>query len=140
MGNKVSDPEKHNVLQPYISGLGAWALAVGTSIGWGSLVVTNSDYLANAGPAGSVIGMLVGTLIMLIMVKNFFGNMTSLSRLFYALARDRVLPARFAVLNKKGIPVNAILLVMALFIVIPFVGRTAISWIVDVATIGATLL
>lgn len=66
MGNKVSDPEKHNVLQPYISGLGAWALAVGTSIGWGSLVVTNSDYLANAGPAGSVIGMLVGALIMLI--------------------------------------------------------------------------
>ena len=63
---------KDNTLQPYVSSLGAWALAVGTSIGWGSLVVTNSEYLANAGPAGSIIGMTIGAVIMLIMAKNLF--------------------------------------------------------------------
>ena len=79
----------------------------------------------------SLLGLIFSSLI---------GNMTSLSRLLFALARDRVLPARFARLNKNGIPGNAILLVMAIFIVIPFIGRTTISWIVDVTTIGATLL
>ena len=30
--------------------LGAWAFSIGTSIGWGSLVVTSNTYLAQAGP------------------------------------------------------------------------------------------
>ena len=33
-------------LQPYLSPAAAWALAVGTSVGWGSLVVTSNTYLA----------------------------------------------------------------------------------------------
>ena len=63
--------EKNNTLKPYLSQLAVVALAVGTSIGWGSLVVTNNEYLANAGPIGSVLGVLIGALIMLVIAVNY---------------------------------------------------------------------
>ena len=58
-------------LQPYISPLAAWALAVGSAIGWGSLVVTSSSYLGSAGPLCSVIGLLVGFLMMLMVANHY---------------------------------------------------------------------
>ena len=39
--------------------LGAFALSVGTSIGWGSFVVTGNNYLSNAGLLGSIIGIVI---------------------------------------------------------------------------------
>ena len=58
-------------LQKHISPLGAWAFAIGTSVGWGSLVVTSNTYLAQAGPVGSVLGMVLGALIMLVIAWNY---------------------------------------------------------------------
>ena len=65
------DTENGSTLKPYLSKTGALALAVGTSIGWGCLVVSNYEYLAQAGPAGSCIGMALGALVMLIVAANF---------------------------------------------------------------------
>ena len=48
----------------YISVLGAFGLSVGTSIGWGSFVVTGSNYLSRAGLLGSIIGIAIGTILM----------------------------------------------------------------------------
>ena len=48
----------------YIGVLGAFALSIGTAIGWGSFVVTGSDYLSEAGLLGSVIGIVLGALLM----------------------------------------------------------------------------
>ena len=62
---------KKTMLKPYLSVLGAFALAVGTAIGWGSLVVTNNEYLLHAGPVGSAAGMIIGAAVMLIMARNF---------------------------------------------------------------------
>ena len=58
-------------LTPYISPAGAWALALGTSVGWGSLVVTSKSYLGQAGPLGSVLGLVIGALVMLVMCRNY---------------------------------------------------------------------
>ena len=58
-------------LRPYLSGRAVWALAVGTSVGWGSLVVTSSTYLTQAGPLGSILGLLIGMALMLIVSRNF---------------------------------------------------------------------
>ena len=58
-------------LQPYLSKPAVWALSVGTSIGWGSLVVTSSSYLGQAGPYGSVLGLLIGAGLMLLMCRSF---------------------------------------------------------------------
>lgn len=57
---KPSEPKK---LTADLSPFGAWAFALGSSVGWGSLVVTSNAYLVKAGPAGSVLGMIAGTLI-----------------------------------------------------------------------------
>ena len=58
-------------LTPNISGTGAGAFSLGTSIGWGSLVVTCNTYLAQAGPAGSVLGIVIGALIMLVITRSY---------------------------------------------------------------------
>lgn len=65
------DKEANSKLKSYLSPLGAWAFALGTSIGWGSLVVTSNTYLAKGGIAGSVIGLLLGAMIMLIISFNY---------------------------------------------------------------------
>ena len=36
---------KNNRLSPYFSRAGVWAFSIGTSIGWGSFVVTCNTYL-----------------------------------------------------------------------------------------------
>lgn len=36
--------ENSQKLTPHISELGAWALSLGTTIGWGSLIVTSNTY------------------------------------------------------------------------------------------------
>ena len=83
--------------------------------------------------------LLVLSLLALI-ITSLIGNTLALSRLFYALARDRVLPERFSELNRYSIPQKAICLIAGISLIIPFLGRTAIGWIVDVTTIGATLI
>ena len=85
------------------------------------------------------VAVLMASLLALV-ITSLIGNLRALSRLFYATARDGILPERFAELNDRHIPANAMLLVAAVSALIPFVGRTAIGWIVDVTTLGATLI
>ena len=75
-----------------------------------------------------------------LVTTSLVGNLRALSRLFYSVSRDSILSARYSRLNKRNIPANAIWLVVLFSLPIPFVGRTAIGWIVDITTIGATLL
>lgn len=91
-------------------------------------------YMGDAG-----IAILMATLLSLILT-NLIGNITAVSRLFYAMGRDRVLPPGIGKLNHRSIPGNAIALIAGLSVFFPFLGRTAIGWIVDVTTIGATLI
>lgn len=85
------------------------------------------------------VAVLMAALLALI-ITSLIGNLTAVSRLFCAFARDRVLPDRFAGLNRQSVPASALWLAAALSAAIPFLGRTAIGWIVDVTTIGATLI
>jgi diguanylate cyclase (GGDEF)-like protein len=89
------------------------------------------------GRAGVTLLMLV---LLSLIVTSLIGNITALSRLFYALGRDQILPARFGKLNDRNLPANAIALIVGFSMLFPFLGRTAIGWIVDVTTIGATLI
>ena len=75
-----------------------------------------------------------------LVLTSLIGMLRALSRLCYAAAQDSILPERFAGLNDKQIPVNTILLVLLVSLPIPFLGRTAIGWIVDTTTIGATII
>ena len=85
-------------MRPVFTPLGIWAFSIGTSIGWGSFIVTCNTYLQKSGILGTVCGLLI------------------------------------------GMAANAVYTVVAVCVLIPFIGRTAIGWIVDVTTIGATLI
>ena len=75
-----------------------------------------------------------------VILTSLIGNLLALSRLLYAAGRGKDAPRAFAVLNKKGIPAKAIGAVLITAAAIPFFGRTAIGWIVDVTTLGATMI
>ena len=89
------------------------------------------------GQAGVTILMLA---LFAVILTSLIGNLLALSRLLYAAGREGEAPATFAKLNRKGIPYKAILAVAAVSAAIPFLGRTAIGWIVDVTTLGATII
>ncbi|MBR2526970.1 MAG: amino acid permease [Blautia sp.] len=91
-------------------------------------------YLGHAG-----VNILMASLLSLVLTS-LIGMLRALSRLCYAVAQDGILPGRFAKLNEKQIPVHAILLVLLVSLPIPFLGRTAIGWIVDATTFGATII
>ncbi len=61
-----------NALIPYLSPLAVWALSIGSAIGWGSLVVTSRTYLSQAGPLGSILGLLIGMVVMLLICRNYY--------------------------------------------------------------------
>ena len=73
-------------------------------------------------------------------LTSLIGNTMAVSRLLYAGGRDGGAPAWLAVRNDKGNPSHAILAVVLISVLIPFLGRTAIGWIVDVTTLGATII
>ena len=67
------------------------------------------------------------------------GSYIALSRLVVSLAEDRLLPQWIGKLDRKRVPRRAILCIFGVSIILPFFGRTWISWIVDVTTVGATI-
>ena len=91
-------------------------------------------YMGEAG-----IALLMAALLCLVL-SSLIGNILAISRLFYALAKDGILPNRYAALNRHNVPARAVMLIAAVSLATVFVGRTAIGWIVDVTTIGATLV
>ena len=91
-------------------------------------------YMGDAG-----VYILMASLLALVLTS-LIGTLRAVSRLCYAVAQDGILSERFTHLSDKQIPVNTILLVVLVSMPIPFLGRTTISWIVDITTIGATIL
>lgn len=92
---------------------------------------------SHMGDAGLV--LLMASLLALV-ITSFIGNVVALSRLVFALSRDGVISKRFGVLNRWGTASTAVRLICTASLVIPFLGRTAIGWIVDITTIGATIV
>ena len=62
---------KLTALDRYLSPLDVWAMAFGVMVGWGAFVMPGTTFLPVAGPAGTIIALLIGMLIMLVIGKNF---------------------------------------------------------------------
>ena len=82
---------------------------------------------------------VIGVTALAAIFTNLVGNMTVVSRLLYAMAADGVLPARLGAKGTDGTPTGAVIFVAGVSLLIPFLGRTAIGFIVAVATIGAAI-
>ncbi|MBR1815339.1 MAG: amino acid permease [Lachnospiraceae bacterium] len=84
--------------------------------------------------------VLMVTTVLSGILTGLIGHFIAASRLIYAMSKEKILPKWFSVVNKHGVPQNAMLFLMVVSVFIPFFGRTAIGWIVDVTTIGATIV
>ena len=123
----------------YPEGCSSWLDYIGRLNEFDGIAGLPAFYAANhyLGTAG--VNILMISLLALVLTS-LIGMLRALSRLCYAVAQDGILPERFSILNRKQIPVKAILLVLLVSLPIPFLGRTAIGWIVDTTTIGATII
>ena len=88
---------------------------------------------------GSAGMALLGMALICAILTGLIGSSIASSRLIYSMSKDGIFPRQFGVLTKDGTPRNAILLLTAVSAVIPFLGRTAIGWVVDVITVGSTV-
>ena len=72
-------------------------------------------------------------------ITGLIGNSLAASRMIYSMADDGLLPKKLGELDDKGTPKYAFLLLIILTLPIPFLGRSAIGWVVDINTIGVTI-
>ena len=72
-------------------------------------------------------------------VTGIFGAIIATSRLLHSMAEEDVIPEWFGRLNRDGAPRNAMLAVIGVSLLVPFFGRTAVGWPVDVSSIGAAI-
>ena len=55
----------------YLMPVDVWAIAFGCAIGWGAFVMPATTFLPNAGPAGTIIAMILSTVLMLVIGYNY---------------------------------------------------------------------
>ena len=82
---------------------------------------------------------IIGFAIMGGILTGIIGNSIAASRLLLAMANDGILPKIFKKTGSNGVPKIAILFITITSVIVTFLGRTAIGWIVDVTTIGASI-
>ena len=82
---------------------------------------------------------LLGLCVFSALSTSMFGFYRATARLIQAMADDSVLPAWFSNVNERGVPQNAIVFIMAISVIIPFFGRTAIGWLTDITTVSACI-
>ena len=61
----------------HMSTLSAWAVAFGCAVGWDAVVMPWTTFLPKAGPLGTLLGLAVGGLVMLVIARNFHYMMNS---------------------------------------------------------------
>lgn len=84
--------------------------------------------------------ILIGLAVAGAILSGIMGFYMATSRLLYSMAKEGVLPGIFGKLHPKfKTPVFAILFVLAISLIAPFFGRTALGWIVDMSSIGAAI-
>ena len=89
------------------------------------------------GTAGLV---FLGVAVLGAILSGIVGFYVATSRLLYSMAKENVLPGWFGKLDEKyKTPKNAILFVMIISLVAPFMGRTVLGWIVDMSSLGAAI-
>ena len=121
-------PEGCNSWTDYIFNLGEY-----------SGIKSQPAFFAAFSSLGNIGSVILGIAALGAIFTGIIGNYIALSRLINAMSQDNVIPGWMGKLNKNNVPRNAILAILAVSVILPFFGRTAIGWIVDVTTVGATI-
>jgi len=84
--------------------------------------------------------ILLGVAVFAAILSCIIGFYMATSRLLYSLAKEKMIPSWFGKLNKKyKTPSNAIIFILLFSLIAPFFGRTALGWIIDMASVGAAI-
>ena len=67
----IENNRQTKALDRYLSSLDVWAMAFGCMVGWGVFAMPGTTFLPLAGPAGTLIAMVIGMAIMLVIGGNF---------------------------------------------------------------------
>ena len=59
------------IFKKHLSALAIWGLSFGYAVGWGAFVIPGAKFLPDAGPLGTVIGVLLGALSMAVIGWNY---------------------------------------------------------------------
>ena len=89
--------------------------------------------------AGNFAYTMLGLAVLAGILTGIIGNSIAEIRLLSAMSEDGILPEIFGKTDSDGIPRFSVLVIFASSVLILFLGRTPIGWIVDVTTIGATI-
>ena len=88
-----------------------------------------------AGTAGLV---LFGTTALCAVLSGVVGFYVAATRVMHAMALDRALPHRYAVLHPLyNTPVKATMIIMVVTVFVPLFGRNVLAWIIDLMSLGA---
>lgn len=117
-----------------------------------ALVIKNwPEYINNGGrwpllfAAQQILGEIPGSIILGIAVlsailSGIMGFYMASSRLIFSMGREGYLPKIFGTVDKKhNVPQISILFCLIISLVGPFLGRNALSWFVDMASIGTSI-
>jgi len=77
-------------LDRYLSPVDVWGMAFGCMVGWGVFAMPGTTFLPVAGPAGTLIAMLIGMVIMLIVARNisYLMGRTSITGGIYTYTKE----------------------------------------------------
>lgn len=121
------------------------AMTVSTAIAVGT---NSAQYEGTSWPPAEAIGDQVGAFGLILMVvavsmgvlTGLNGFYTATSRVLFTMGRANMIPASFSKLHTKfRTPSAAVLSTTALCMITPFLGRAALSWVVDMTSIGITI-
>jgi len=121
-------PPQYDSLEAYLSNLSTHQGILGLPV-----------FYAVQSAAGDAGLLLLGLTLVAGVMTSLLGLYRAVGRLVSAMASERLLPAQLAALDNNGSPRKAILAVTAISILVPFVGRAAIGWIVDVTSVSASI-
>ena len=109
---------------------------VPTLVGLPGLPTFYGAYLL-LGPVGL---LFIGLAVLSAILSSIIGFYMATSRLLYAMAREKVLPRWFGKVHPRyKTPANAVCFTMlASLVALPF-GRTALEWIVNMSSVGASI-
>ena len=119
-------------------GCSSWAEYTANLGNYSGLASQPTFFATNAamGNAGSI---LLGIAALGGIFTGIIGHSIALSRLLCTLGGDGMFPEWIGETDENGVPRRAVFCIVVISIVLPFFGRTAISWIVDVTTVGAVI-
>ena len=62
----MNEQNREKPLDRYLSPVDVWAMSFGCMVGWGAFVMPGTTFLPVAGPAGTILSMMIGLIVMLL--------------------------------------------------------------------------